>query len=47
MIEEIAFWNDKEKKFEPDLAGEGNEYYVCDVCMKKNKEGFIDAEGDY
>lgn len=47
MIEEIAFWNDKEKKFEPDLVGEGSEYYVCDVCMRKNKEGFIDTEGDY
>lgn len=45
MIREIAFWNDKEKKFEPDLACVGDEYYVCDVCMVKATK--VDTEGDY
>ena len=45
MIREIAFWNADKKEFEP--ITDSDEYYVCDVCMAKNKEGFIDVEGDY
>ena len=54
MIIETAFWNDTKKKFENAekdsdegfILG-GDEYYVCDVCMKNHKEGFVDTEGDY
>lgn len=47
MVREIAFWNDKQKRFD-DATSEGDEYYVCDTCMNDNEEGkYIDTEGDY
>ena len=46
MIKETAYWNDEKKKFE-DAGQDSDEYYVCDVCMRNNKEGHIDTEGNY
>ena len=46
MVKETTYWNDEEKKFE-DAGQNSDEFYVCDVCMRKNKEGFVDTEGDY
>ena len=45
-IREIAYWNAEDKEFE-DTMFDGNEYYVCNVCMRNNKERNIDTEGDY
>jgi hypothetical protein len=43
LVEEVAFWNKETKKFEPDLAGKGEKYPVCDMCGSTD----IDTEGDY
>ena len=44
MVREVAFWNEKEKKFE-DATEDGDEFIVCDKCMAKASK--INTEEDY